>query len=138
MLRHRGHTADSEWKYPSNASPVHRQMLHLTRVVALPSAGSSHGDDTPVFWRFGFDLTARLRKHGFEATLLSTDRFIAHVRSGARDWPEPTSPEFDVRSMTSAAVLDDLASVANDDVARALGLLPAYMFLTWECFKATR
>jgi SAM-dependent methyltransferase len=114
---------------------MYLQVPVLQGATAPPTEPEFHGDNTPVFWRFGFDLTARLREHGFTTTLLATDGFIAHVASGAAEWPGPTSPEFDVTSMTAGAVAEDLTSVADDDLAHRLGLLPAYMFLTWEAVK---
>ena len=114
---------------------MYLQVPVLQGTTAPPTEPEFHGDNTPVFWRFGFDLTARLREHGFQSTLLGTDAFLRHLDSGATSWPETTSPEFDVTSMTAGAVRDDLTSVADDDEARRLGLAPAYMFLTWESVK---
>ena len=114
---------------------VYLQVPLLQGRTAPPVEPEFHGDHTPVFWRFGFDLTERLRRHGFLTTLLGTDRFLEHVRSGADSWPEATSPEFDVRSMSRDAIAADLTSVAAEGAARQLGLLPAYMFFTWECVK---
>ncbi|HYF44734.1 MAG TPA: class I SAM-dependent methyltransferase [Acidimicrobiales bacterium] len=114
---------------------MYLQVPVLQGATAPPEQPEFHGDDTPVFWRFGFDLTGRLRDHGFTTTLLATDGFIAHLDTGAPDWPEATSPEFDVTSMTAGAIRADLTSVADDATAARLGLEPAYMFLTWEARK---
>lgn len=115
---------------------MYLQVPVLQGTTAPPDEPEFHGDDTPVFWRFGFDLTARLREHGFETTLLATQPWIDHVRSGADDWPEPASGEFDVASMLAGVVADDLTAVTDRVWAERLGVVPAYQFLTWECRKA--
>lgn len=104
--------------------------------TAPPATPELHGDATPVFWRFGFDLTARLRELGFRAHLLSTERFRSLVASGAATWPEPPSAEFDVDSMLAAARTEDLLPIAGRELSRRLSFLPEYMFLTWEATKA--
>ncbi len=114
---------------------MYLQVPVLQGRTAPPVEPEFHGDRTPVFWRFGFDLTATLRDHGFDTTLLATDGWLAHLDTGADDWPEATSGEFDVASMTAGAIRGDLESVADDATAARLALLPAYMFLTWECIK---
>jgi len=114
---------------------MYLQVPVLQGVTAPPVEPEFHGDNTPVFWRFGFDLTAVLREHGFTTSLLATDGWFSYLDTGAAEWPEKTSGEFDVTSMTAGVIRDDLESVADDATANRLGLLPAYMFLTWECIK---
>lgn len=114
---------------------MYLQVPVLQGVTAPPVEPEFHGDDTPVFWRFGFDLTATLREHGFTSALLATDGWLSYLDRGADEWPEDTSREFDVTSMTAGVIRDDLESVADDTTAARVGLLPAYMFLTWECLK---
>ena len=109
----------------------------LQGATAPPEGPELHGDDTPVFWRFGYDLTDRLRDAGFETTALATRAWADLVASGARAWPDgAVAGEFDVTSMLAGARLDDLAVVADDAETAQLGAVPAYMFLTWECVKA--
>ncbi|HAP77845.1 MAG TPA: methyltransferase type 11, partial [Acidimicrobiaceae bacterium] len=107
----------------------------LFRSTAPPTEPEFHGDNTPVFWRFGFDLTDQLRAVGFESTLLCTDGWIAAVDEGLSEWPTGTSGEFDVASMLAGVRRADLQSVADDGLSHRFGFLPAYMFLTWECVK---
>jgi SAM-dependent methyltransferase len=115
---------------------MYLQVPVLQGRTAPPTEPEFHGDDTPVFWRFGFDLTARLRNSGFSTVALVTHEWRALVASGARSWPDgEVSPEFDVTSMLEGAVLDDLHAVATPDQARQIGAVPSYMFLTWECIK---
>lgn len=112
---------------------MYLQVPVLQGATAPPVEPEFHGDDTPVFWRFGPDLTARLRDHGFSASLLCTQPWLDQVRSGASSWPTPTSAEFDVDSMLAGTVERDLTPVADADEAARRGFEPAYMFLTWEC-----
>jgi SAM-dependent methyltransferase len=112
---------------------MYLQVPLLQGRTAPPSTPEFHGDNTPVFWRFGFDLTQRLREHGFTTTLLCTQEWLDRVDEGSTQWPVGVSPEFDVASMLAGVRRDDLAVVAEADDARRYGFLPAYMFLTWEC-----
>jgi SAM-dependent methyltransferase len=108
------------------------QVPVLQARTAPPAEPEFHGDNTPVFWRFGFDLTARLRDHGFTTDLLCTSALIEAVTSGTNPWAE-WSGEFDVPDMLDGAIADDLVVVADQATAQRLGIEPAYMFLTWDC-----
>lgn len=112
---------------------MYLQVPVLQGATAPPVEPEFHGDDTPVFWRFGPDLTARLRDHGFTTNLLCTQQWLDHVRSGATSWPTETSAEFDVDSLLAGTIEQDLVPVATAADADQRGFLPAYMFLTWEC-----
>lgn len=114
---------------------MYLQVPLLQGVTARPEQPEFHGDDTPVEWRFGPDLTARLRDHGFRTRLLCTRELYELVVGGADRWPAPTSPEFDVASILGAVDLADLDPVAEPEVTRRLGLEPGYMFLTWEAIR---
>lgn len=103
--------------------------------TAPPSEPEFHGDDTPVFWRFGFDLTARLRDHGFDTTLLCLPAWRAHVARDDRGWGDGVSSEFDVDAMAEHAVLDDLTVLLDEPTARQYGFVLDYMYLTWECVR---
>lgn len=104
--------------------------------TAPPTTPEFHGDATPVFWRFGLDLTARLRELGFRTHVLCTEGFYSLVEAGAKMWPDPPSEEFDVDSLLAAARARDLVPIAGQDVSRRLSFYPGYMFLTWEATKA--
>jgi SAM-dependent methyltransferase len=114
---------------------MYLQVPVLQGATAPPETPEFHGDDTPVFWRFGFDLTARLRELGFVTSLLTTEGFEQVVRSGASDWSGETSGEFDVPDMLAGVVPGDLEVVASIDESRRHAFEPGYMFLTWECVK---
>ncbi len=112
------------------------QVPVLQGRTAPPAEPEFHGDNTPVFWRFGFDLTARLRAARFTTSLLCTEELWALVHAGATRWPIETSPEFDVVDMFEHVIPDDLEVIADGCEAYAGGYRPAYMFLTWACQKA--
>jgi SAM-dependent methyltransferase len=107
------------------------QVPVLQAKTAPPTEPEFHGDNTPVFWRFGFDLTARLRTAGFEVELLCTQELLELVQADAPGWPGESSPEFDADAIVAEAIEADLAAVASPEVAERLGLRPAYMYLTW-------
>lgn len=109
------------------------QVPLLQGRTARPVTPEFHGDNTPVEWRFGWDLTERLRAVGFTTCLLCTEGMVGAVDAGG--WEGPVSPEFDVVDLLAHAVRDDLVAVASDHVAGRLGFEPAYMFATWECVK---
>jgi SAM-dependent methyltransferase len=108
------------------------QVPVLQPKTAPPTEPEYHGDNTPVFWRFGFDLTERLREKGFTTDLLCTASLAEAVKADANPWKE-WSGEFDVPAMLEGAVADDLVVIADAEVERQLGIEPGYMYLTWDC-----
>lgn len=103
--------------------------------TAPPETPEFHGDQTPVHWRFGFDLTGRLREQGFRTRLLCNDGFYHQVHRGVQRWPDPPSGEFDLPSMLAAADARDLVPLCDQETTRRLSFHPSYMFLTWEAEK---
>jgi SAM-dependent methyltransferase len=120
-------------------SPGGRMLLQVPvgqATTAPPPEPEFHGDNTPVFWRFGMDLTERLRKHGFQASVLCTADFRRRVEAGDTSWePALRFPEFDHEALVTAAAAEDLVVVAGDALAERDGLYPSYQFLTWEAVK---
>ena len=108
------------------------QVPVLQGHTAPPTTPEFHGDNTPVFWRFGFDLTARLREQGFSTELLCTEQLVDAVASGTNPWSE-WSGEFDVPDILATAIADDLVAIANRATSRQLGVDPGYMYFTWDC-----
>lgn len=108
------------------------QVPLLQAATAPPAQPEFHGDNTPVFWRFGFDLTARLRNAGFRTNLLCTASLADAVRSGTNPWPN-WAPEFDVPALLGAPDPDDLVVIADQAAEHRLGIQPGYMYLTWDC-----
>src|SRR5690606_1904589 len=113
---------------------VYLQIPLLQATTAPPVEPEFHGDDTPVFWRFGWDITTTLRDAGFDTTVLVPEPLRRAVADGS-PWPPPHSPEFAVDEVLAAAPLDELAVVADDARTAQLGFDPAYMFVTWEARK---
>ena len=107
----------------------------LQGVTAPPVEPEFHGDDTPVFWRFGLDLTGTLREHGFTTRLLCTHDFQRHARTGDASWPEGIAHEWDVESILANTDADDLTPVCDDRLSDTLGLVPSYMYLAWHAKK---
>lgn len=112
------------------------QVPVLQELTTSPPEPEAHDDHTPVFWRFGFDLTARLRDQGFDADLLCPAGLVEAVASGRNPWPT-WSGEFDVPGLLDGArvgdVADDLVVVADPATSSRLGFEPAYQYLTWDC-----
>ena len=119
--------------------PGGRMLLQVPvgqAATAPPPEPEFHGDNTPVFWRFGMDLTERLRKHGFQASVLCTEDFRRRVEAGDARWERVFQfPEFDHEALVAAATAEDLVVVADDALAQRDGLYPSYQFLTWEAVK---
>jgi hypothetical protein len=109
------------------------QVPLLQGRTAPPETPEFHGDDTPVFWRFGHDLTGHLRAAGFDVALLVTEPWRAAVVAGDVPPGTPLSPEFDVADLLATAIVDDLAVVADVAESARHGFDPPYMFATWEC-----
>lgn len=101
-------------------------------VTAPPSEPEFHADNTPVFWRFGYDLTDRLRTRDWDVHALCTEPWAEAVAAGR--WPEDDpSTEFDVAAMIAGAPRDDFEVAVDAARAKRLGLEPAYQLLTWVC-----
>jgi SAM-dependent methyltransferase len=113
---------------------MYLQVPLLQGVTAAPTEPEFHGDNTPVFWRFGWDLTATLRAAGFETTLLVTDEWCDSL-SGVSPRPAEVGDGFAVNDICEHVVVEDLVSVATPELARRFGFLPSHQFATWECIK---
>jgi SAM-dependent methyltransferase len=111
------------------------QVPVLQARTAPPTEPEFHGDHTPVFWRFGFDLTARLRDHGFVTDLLCTQELVDAVSSDRNPWTD-WAGEFDVPDILAGArttAAADLVVVADHHLAARIGIEPGYQYLTWDC-----
>jgi Methyltransferase domain len=108
------------------------QVPVLQGHTAPPAEPEFHNDSTPVYWRFGFDLTARLRNQGFTTSLLCTADLAEAVASGDNPWATWSS-EFDVPAILAAAIPGDLRVVADRETGARLGIEPGYMYFTWDC-----
>ncbi|MGE0881681.1 MAG: class I SAM-dependent methyltransferase [Acidimicrobiia bacterium] len=107
------------------------QLPILQGSTAPPTEPEFHADNTPVFWRFGFDLVDQLRASGFDTRVLCIDSWRADVAAN-RVPPGPHSPEFDVPSMIAGSRIADLDVVATNEQAERLGLYGAYQFVLFH------
>ena len=115
------------------------QVPLLEGSTAVPSTPEFHADNTPVFFRFGWDLTFTLREMGFTAQVLVTEDW-RDMLLGRVPAPPSNGDGFDVESLVQMArrTLDfdrDIAIAATNQESRAYGFLPAYHFATWHCHK---
>ncbi|CAN5413823.1 hypothetical protein BH10ACT2_BH10ACT2_16470 [soil metagenome] len=100
--------------------------------TAAPSVPEYHADNTLVCWNFGWDLTDMLRAAGFITSVLVTADFAQLLR-GDGEIPAPQGDVFDVPDIVRGARPDDLTIAATSAEAEAMGWLPSYQFVTWEC-----
>ena len=110
------------------------QVPLLQGRTAPPAEPEYHGDDTLVYWRFGWDLTARIREQGFACTASVTHDLYRRARGGEATWAS-VSPEFDVAGILRTVRPDDLTPVATERVARRARFEPSYMFVTWHASR---
>ncbi len=103
-------------------------------VTAPPAQPEYHGDNTLVYWRFGWDIREQLEKAGFEVQSLVTDDLRSRIERGDLDtgYGGDDCDEVDLLSHVSAG---DLLPVADASEARRYGFLPDFMFITWEARK---
>ena len=114
---------------------MYLQVPMLHGVTAVPSTPEFHGDNTPVFFNFGWDLVDRLRGAGFATTVLVTDAW-RDMLSGVSPTPTPNGDGFDIADLVAHARPSDLVGVADDALARVYGFLPPYHYSTFECVKS--
>jgi SAM-dependent methyltransferase len=102
--------------------------------TAPPTEPEYHGDNTLVFWRFGWDLRGQLESAGFDVTCLVTQPLIDRIRRKEFDtgW---TGPDIDEVSLLSQADPDMLTAIADEREARRYGFEPDLHFITWHCVK---
>jgi hypothetical protein len=114
---------------------MYLQVPLLQGRTAAPAIPEFHADDTPVHWRFGWDLTDRLRSAGFTTTVLVTAEYAAMLR-GDRRAPAPCGDGFDLDTLVPHPRPTDLVEVADGTWSTLLGFEPAWHFATWECLRA--
>jgi SAM-dependent methyltransferase len=102
--------------------------------TAPPREPEYHGDNTLVYWRFGWDLRSRLESAGFEVTCLVTQPLIDRIRRKEFD-TGCTGPDIDEVSLLSHANPDTLAPIADQREARRHGFEPDLHFISWHCVK---
>lgn len=113
---------------------MYLQVPLLQGRTAPPTEPEFHADNTPVLWRFGWNLSDLLRSSGFRTTVLVTNEFDQLLR-GELSPPQGPSGEFDVDSLIEPVRLGDLTIVADDAQSRRMGFEPCFQFATWECLR---
>ena len=113
---------------------MYLQVPMLHGVTAPPATPEFHGDNTPVFFNFGWDIVDRLRATGFTTTVLVTDRY-RDILSGVAETPPPHGDGFDIVDLVAHARASDLLGVADDATAHVYGFLPAHHYSTFGCLK---
>ena len=99
--------------------------------TAPPPTPEFHGDDTPVHWRFGWDLIDRLEDVGFSTTPLVAPGFSATDATR-----EPVRGEFQVADLVEHAPLDALVELGGARAATQMGWRPAFQHVAFEAVKA--
>ncbi|MBO0727852.1 MAG: class I SAM-dependent methyltransferase [Acidimicrobiaceae bacterium] len=104
-------------------------------VTISPTQPEYHGDETLVYWRFGLDLTDRLRDHGFLTNMLVTDDLIQRMTTQTPwGYDEPDVHADDL--LTGAErYLGDMVSVLSEPECQLLGIGPSFYFIAWEARK---
>jgi len=103
--------------------------------TVAPSEPEYHEDDTEVFWRFGFDLADRLRRHGLATSVLVTAPMADAVRTGDAAALDGRDSGWDVPAMVAAAGAVGVESVLDQPHAERLGLWHSYQFVIFECVR---
>ena len=105
------------------------QVPVVEPVTKPPEGPEFHGDDTPVFWRFGFDLTEQVAAAGFETTVEVTHTIAESLTAGR--WLGPTTPEIDVDPIIAAGAGTEVHVMADEGEQSRLGLDVAQLLVTW-------
>lgn len=113
---------------------VYLQVPLQQGLTTRPTEPEFHGDDTPVHFRFGWDLTDRLVAAGFEVEILLMNEF-AKVLRGENPCPQPDVDGFDVPSMIANAPVARLRPLVDVYMSRIYGFRPEHQFVTFRCVK---
>jgi SAM-dependent methyltransferase len=103
-------------------------------VTAPPVEPEYHGDQTLVFWRFGWDLRDQLLAAGFTVETLVGSDLIDRVTTGRFD-SNYGGDDCDEVGLLSAADAALLTPVADSAQAHRFGFLPDFMFICWHCVR---
>ncbi|MGH7867624.1 MAG: class I SAM-dependent methyltransferase [Candidatus Dormibacteraceae bacterium] len=97
-----------------------------------PREPEFHGDNTPVFWRFGWDLTDKLKQSGFGTTILVTEELLERAQRRMIWGVDPTDVDPDDLLLHAGPYVEDMEVVASREVTRELLLEPVYYFIAFE------
>ena len=114
---------------------MYLQVPILQGRTAPPDEPEFHGDNTPVFWRFGpTDLIDTLRASGFSTTALCLRQFYDAVATQLSPWQQ-VHGEFAVDDIVRNCRVDDFRSIATAETGDRLGLHDAYQYIVFEAIK---
>lgn len=102
--------------------------------TAPPSEPEFHGDNTPVFWHFGWDLRDKLTAAGFDVRCLVTADLKHRIANKMFDsgYNGADVNEVDLLSHGNAS---SLVPIATSEEAQLYGFLPDLHYVTWEAKK---
>jgi SAM-dependent methyltransferase len=103
-------------------------------VTAPPTEPEFHGDNTPVFWRFGWDLRDKLTDAGFRVRALVPQDLIDRLRVGTIDSGYPGS-DVDEVDLLSHVDPTALTAIADHRDSVRYGFVPDLLFVCWEGVK---
>jgi SAM-dependent methyltransferase len=103
-------------------------------VTAPPAKPEYHGDNTLVYWRFGWDLTAKIEAAGLRTATLVTADLDERVRAGTLDTGYG-GEDVDEVDLLGHADPESWTVVADSRQARRYGFLPDFMFVCWHGVK---
>ena len=103
-------------------------------VTTVPAEPEYHGDNTLVFFRFGWDLADSIRAHGFTCDTLVTQELADAAAAGRCPWTHD-GPDCDVEDLLAGADAASMTVVASARQAQLHGFRPAYQFITFDCRK---
>ena len=109
-------------------------MVPLTAErTGRPAVPEYHSDETPVFWRFGWDFADLAEAVGFTVSTLVTADLLKRAQEG-HGWGY-VGPDVDSDSVLTGAGerIDSLSVVADDATSRWFGFAPSFFFVAWEC-----
>ena len=103
-------------------------------VTAPPKEPEYHGDNTLVYWRFGWDLRDKLESAGFDVTCLVTQPLIDRLNRREYDsgYAGGDVDEVDLLRHADPATL---TAIADERQARRYGFEPDLHFIVWQCAK---
>jgi SAM-dependent methyltransferase len=101
--------------------------------TAPPTEPEYHGDNTLVFWRFGWDLADTIRRAGFGCDVLVTSELRDAAASGRTF--DYNGADCDVEDLMSGADASAMTVVADAAQAERHGFRPPFQFVTFDCHK---
>jgi len=102
--------------------------------TTVPSEPEYHGDNTLVYFRFGWDLADTIRSHGFACDTLVTAELRDAAAAGRHPWVHD-GPDCDVDDLLAGADASAMTVVADAPQALRHSFRPAFQFVTFDCHK---